>query len=154
MQKTVLSPEMELYLSPEVELLPICAWRLYPVTLRMLHMLMCTLPECQAGTPLQTSSGLPWMPGVGKRQTELRNPAPCRYSVRRLPLAGPVGQRRRIGTLLHISYCLTWQLHVGAEDTFKEGRGWGKKSKCPGNSYTSSVCVLPLQHSCQPNRVL
>lgn len=29
---------------PEVELLPLRAWRLYPVSFRMLHVLVCTLP--------------------------------------------------------------------------------------------------------------
>lgn len=162
MLKTILSPEMELYLSPEVELLPICAWRLYPVTFRMLQMLLCTLPavvpprhlSVSPGMPLWTHSRLPQMPGVGKRQTELRNPAPCRHSVRTHPLAGPGGQRRGTGTLLHISHCLTRQPCVGAEHTFREERGWGKESKYPGNSYISFVCVFPLQHSWQPNRVL
>lgn len=159
-QKTILSCEVELYLSPEVGLLPTCAWRLYPVSFRMLHMMMCTLPAAQPSLPEWQGRDAPmdklWAPSnacVGKRQREQRSPAPCRHSVR-LPLAGPVGQRRGTGTLLQIPYCLTWQLHVGAEDTFKEERGWRKKSKCPGISYISFVCVFPLQHSWQPKRVL
>lgn len=73
--------------------------------------------------PLWTHSGLPRMPGVGKRQTELRNLAPHRHSVTTLPLAGPVGQRTGTGTLLHMSYCLTQQQCVGAEHTFREAGG-------------------------------
>ena len=43
MQKTILSPEMGLYLSSVVDLLPICSWRPHPGAHGVLHTLMCTL---------------------------------------------------------------------------------------------------------------
>lgn len=46
------------------------------------------------------------------------------------------------------------QLYAGAEDTFREGSGWGEESKGPGNSSISFFCVFPLQHSWQPKGLL
>lgn len=100
-QRTILSPEMELYLSPEVELLPMCAWRLHPIAHRMLYMLMSTCmllysPKClsvRPGMPLRTSYRLPGMPGVGK--TELRNPAPCWSSVEKTSSGRTCGPKER-----------------------------------------------------------
>lgn len=65
------------------------------------------------------------------------------------PLAGPIAQKKEMGTLLPLSHHLTSQLHAEAEDTFKEGRDWGKKSQDPVNSYISFFCVFPFQHSGQ-----
>lgn len=61
----------------------------------------------------------------------------------------PWAKGEGLGALFPISHHLTSQLHAGAEGTFKEGSGWGKKSNGPGNAYVSFFCVFPLQHSWQ-----